>query len=55
MESNFGALLVALLADGIDSRCVKAGGAPDDSVDLVALGKRQFSEIGPVLSRDASY
>jgi hypothetical protein len=55
MKNNFGALLMALLADGIDSLGVKAGRAPDDSVDLVPLGQRQFSEIGPVLSRDASY
>jgi hypothetical protein len=46
---------MVLLADGIDSLGVKAGGAPDDSVDLVALGKKNFSQIGTVLSCDASY
>jgi hypothetical protein len=54
MESNFGTFLMAVLVDGIDSLGVKAGRAPDDSADLVHLGQRQFSEIGPVLSRDSS-
>jgi hypothetical protein len=43
MESNLGAFLMAVLVDGINPFCIKAGGAPNDPVDLVALGKKKFS------------
>jgi hypothetical protein len=54
MESNLGALLMAVLVDGIDSFGVKTGRAPDDPVDLVTLGEKKFSQIGTVLAGDSS-
>ena len=55
MESNLGAFLMAVLVDGIDSLGVKARGAPNDSVDLIPLGEKKFSQIRTILSCDASY
>jgi hypothetical protein len=37
MKNNFGAFLMTILVDGIDSLGVKTGRAPDDSVNLVLL------------------
>ena len=54
MESNLGAFLMAVLIDGIDSLGVKAGRAPNDPVDLVTLGEKKFSQIGTILTGDAS-
>ena len=54
MESNFGALLMAVLVERIDSLGVKAGGAPYDSVNLVPLGQKKFGKIRTVLTSDAS-
>ena len=55
MDSNLGAFLMAVLVDGIDSLSVKARGAPNDSVDLIPLGEKKFSQIGTILSCDVSY
>jgi len=46
---------MAVLADGIDSLGVKAGRAPNDPVNLVTFGEKKLSQIGTVLSCDASY
>jgi hypothetical protein len=54
MESNFGALLMAVLVEKIDSLGVKAGGASYNSVNLVPLGQKKFGKIRAVLSRDSS-
>ena len=53
MESNLGPLLMAVLVDGIDPLGIEAGRAPDDSVNLVPLGQKKFSQIGTILSGDA--
>ena len=55
MKNNFGAFLMTILVDGIDSLGVKTGRAPNDSVDLMPLGKKKFSQIGTILSCDVSY
>lgn len=53
MQKDFGPLIVTILVDRINSLCVEAGGAPDDSVDLIPLGQQMFSQIGSILTGDA--
>jgi hypothetical protein len=45
---------MAVLVDGINPFCIKAGRAPNDSVDLISLRKKKFSQIGTVLAGNTS-
>jgi hypothetical protein len=45
---------MAVLVDGINPFCIKAGRAPNDPVHLVTLGEKKFSQIGTILTGDAS-
>ena len=53
MQKEFRPLIVKILVDRINSLCVEAGGAPDDSVGLIPLGQQKFSQIGSILTGDA--
>ena len=51
-ETNFGALLMTVLVERVDSLGVNAGGTPYNSVNLVPLGQKKFSKIRTVLACD---
>ena len=42
-----------MLVDMIDARGVEAGGAADDTMNLVAFSQQQLGQIGTVLAGDA--
>lgn len=54
MEKETGALVVGIEGVGLDPGGIDAGGAPDDAVNLIPLGEKQFGQVGAVLAGNTS-
>ena len=54
MQEKAGLVEMGVLIDVIDAGGIEGRGAANDAVDLVTLGKKEFCEVGTVLSGDAS-